>query len=228
LSLQVVSAQRLWPGRHFDNAQGRPERVEARVSTTPSESSASGMTDTARFEAFVREYEDMVYATAVRLLSNPAEAEDVAQTVFLKAFERFDDLASSPTVAGWLKTVTTNLCLNHLSRYRSRWRLFSELGSGQGDAAGQGDHVDELMSRAGVASGAMTDSAVEAAGEHERLERALRELPDHQRVPIVLFHFEDKSYLEIAALLGVSLAKVKTDIHRGREALKSVLISTHA
>ena len=48
------------------------------------------MTDTARFEAFVREYQDMVYAVAVRLLANPTEAEDVAQTVFLKAFERFD------------------------------------------------------------------------------------------------------------------------------------------
>ena len=48
------------------------------------------MTDTARFEAFVREFEDMVYGTAVRLLANPSEAEDIAQTVFLKAFERFE------------------------------------------------------------------------------------------------------------------------------------------
>ena len=47
-------------------------------------------------------------------------------------------------------------------------------------------------------------------------------------MPLVLFHFEDKSYQEIAALLGVSLAKVKTDIHRGREALKEALVSTHA
>ncbi len=42
-------------------------------------------------------------------------------------------------------------------------------------------------------------------------------------MPIVLFHFEGKSYVEIAALLGVTLAKVKTDIHRGREALRAVL-----
>ena len=190
------------------------------------------MTDTARpdaaFESFVREYEDMVYATAVRLLSSPAEAEDVAQTVFLKAFERFDDISASPAAAGWLKTVTTNLCLNHLSRYRWRWRLFSELGPRKDDAAGPRDDVDGLMARAGVVEGNDADSALETAGEHERLERALGRLPDHQRVPIVLFHFEEKSYLEIAALLGVSLAKVKTDIHRGREALKDALIPTHA
>ena len=186
------------------------------------------MKDTARFEGFVREYQDMVYATAVRLLSNATEAEDVAQTVFLKAFERFDDIGASPAVAGWLKTVTTNLCLNHLSRYRSRWRLFSELQPlGEADADHR-DHVDVLMARASVTERAASEPDLDAAGEQERLEQALRSLPDHQRVPIVLFHFESKSYLEIAALLGVTLAKVKTDIHRGREALKTVLTSTHA
>jgi RNA polymerase sigma-70 factor (ECF subfamily) len=189
------------------------------------------MTDTARpeaaFESFVREYQDMVYATAVRLLSSPAEAEDVAQTVFLRAFERFDDVGSSPAAAGWLKTVTTNLCLNHLSRYRSRWRLFSELQPSGEDAASHRDHVDVLMTRAS-AQGATNEETLDAASEQERLERALRRLPQHQRVPIVLFHFEGKSYLEIAALVGVTLAKVKTDIHRGREALKDVLTSAHA
>src|SRR6185436_9303775 len=85
------------------------------------------MTDTDPFEAFVRRYQDMVFATAVRLLRSPVEAEDVAQTVFLRAFQRFDQIGASPAAAGWLKTVTTNACLNHLSRYRSRWRFFSEL-----------------------------------------------------------------------------------------------------
>ena len=85
------------------------------------------MTDADRFEAFVREYQDMVFATAVRLLANPTEAEDIAQTVFLRAFERFSSIGTSATAAGWLKTVTTNLCLNHLARYRARWQFFSEL-----------------------------------------------------------------------------------------------------
>jgi RNA polymerase sigma-70 factor, ECF subfamily len=186
------------------------------------------MTDSARFDAFVREYQDMVFATAVRLLSSPAEAEDVAQTVFLRAFERFDEIGSSPAAAGWLKTVTTNLCLNHLSRYRSRWRFFSELRASDEDEASHRDHVDVLMARAGVQGNATNEETLDAANEQERLERALRRLPDHQRVPIVLFHFEAKSYLEIAALLGVTLAKVKTDIHRGREVLRDVLTSAHA
>ena len=138
------------------------------------------MTDTARFaafETFVREYQDMVYATAIRLLSNPAEAEDVAQTVFLKAFERFADVGTSPAAAGWLKTVTTNLCLNHLSRYRSRWRFFSELepsGAAGGHDVGTRDHVDGLMARAGVQVTAAQDAELDAADEQARLEQALR------------------------------------------------------
>ena len=59
----------------------------------------------------------MVFATAVRLLGNPTEAEDIAQTVFMRAFQRFGEIGSSATAAGWLKTVTRNTCLNHLSRY---------------------------------------------------------------------------------------------------------------
>jgi RNA polymerase sigma-70 factor (ECF subfamily) len=173
------------------------------------------MTDVERFEAFVRTYQDMVFATAVRLLGNPAEAEDVAQTVFLKAFEQFDTLRSSPAAAGWLKTVARNTCLNHLSRYRSRWRFFSELSPSDADA-----EPGYEASLEGIDSPART---FEQADDRERLEQALRRLPEHQRVPLVLFHFEDASYEEIARTLRVSLAKVKTDIHRGREALRKHL-----
>ena len=170
------------------------------------------MTDAERFEAFVREYQDMVFATAVRLLGSATEAEDIAQTVFLRAFERFAAISTSATAAGWLKTVTSNLCLNHLSRYRARWQFFSELDP----AAGEGDAFETTIASAAPA-------AIEATDRQEWLERALQALPDHQRVPLVLFHFEDMSYQEIASSLGVSLAKVKSDIHRGRERLKEEL-----
>src|SRR5436190_620246 len=80
------------------------------------------MTDSQQFEAFMRAYQNMVFSTAIRLLSNSAEAEDVSQEVFLKAYERYAELKESPTVGGWLKTVTRNLCLNHLTRYRARRR----------------------------------------------------------------------------------------------------------
>jgi RNA polymerase sigma-70 factor (ECF subfamily) len=174
------------------------------------------MTDADAFEVFVRTYQDMVFATAVRLLGEPAEAEDVTQQVFLKAFQRFDEIGTSPAAAGWLKTVAKNACLNHLSRYRSRWRFFSELSR-------TADSGAEAAFDVSAPAGGSPARQMERADERAQLELALRALPVHQRVPLVLFHFEDASYEEIASTLGVSLAKVKTDIHRGREALRTVL-----
>jgi RNA polymerase sigma-70 factor (ECF subfamily) len=179
------------------------------------------MTDAGPFEAFVRRYQDMVFATAVRLLGNPADAEDVAQTVFLRAFQRFDEIGSSPAAAGWLKAVARNVCLNHLSRYRARWRLFSEIRRPETEDS-------EADYEAGLTSEDSLALDVEQADLLVHLEQALRLLPDHQRIPIVLFHFEDMGYQEIAGVLGVSLAKVKTDIHRGREALRRQLTTDHA
>ena len=159
----------------------------------------------------------MVFATAVRLLGDAADAEDAAQTVFLKAFERFDDLRDNPAAPGWLKTATRNVCLNHLNRYRSRWRFFSEIDDRDAEAA----YADTIESAA-----APIDDLLDRAGAAEALEDALRALPDHQRVPLVLVHFEGASYDEIARALGVSLGKVKTDVHRGRLALRRQLESS--
>ena len=164
------------------------------------------MTGADEFEAFVRRYEDMVYATAVRLLGNHAEAEDVAQTVFLKAFERFDGLAASPSAGGWLKTVATNLCLNHLSRYRRRWRFFSELGR-DGDASPAEEAIDSM------ASSVVDD--LHRTDEATRLGRALAALPDHQRVPLVLFHFDGQT-LRADRGSSASVAGQAQDRHASR------------
>ena len=162
----------------------------------------------------MRAYQNMVFTTAVRLLGSETEAEDVSQEVFLKAYERYAELKDSPTVGGWLKTVARNLCLNHLSRYRARWRFFSEMAS---------DRDDEDASTPEWAAPDTHEQTV-AAGDHRQLlESVLHKLPSAQRVPLVLYHFEEMSYEEIAAKLRVSLSKVKTDIHRGREALRRKL-----
>ena len=170
------------------------------------------MAETANFETFMRAYQNMVFSTAVRLLGNDAEAQDIAQEVFLKAYQRFAELSQSPTVGGWLKTVTTNLCLNHLSRYRARWRFFSEMLSHEGE--------DETLD---LPAPDTMGEKVDEADYRRLLEEALRKLPSSQRVPLVLFHFENLSYEEIAAKLRISLSKVKTDIFRGREALRKRL-----
>lgn len=161
----------------------------------------------------MRNYQNMVYSTAVRLLANPTDAEDISQAVFLKAYERFGELETSPTAGGWLKTVATNLCFNHLSRYRARWRFFSEMRANDDDDAPEID----------LPAPETLDQGLDTADQRRLIEEALRKLPGAQRVPLVLYHFESKSYEEIAAQLRISLSKVKTDIHRGREALRRKL-----
>ncbi|HOX02986.1 MAG TPA: RNA polymerase sigma factor [Candidatus Paceibacterota bacterium] len=166
------------------------------------------MNESEQFEAFMRDHQDMVYTVAIRLLGNDADAQDVCQETFLRAYDRFAELIKTQTVGGWLRTVARNLALNHLTRYRARWRFFSEMMP----------EGEEGQFEADLAAPPESN----APGDADRwadLEDVLRRLPEHQRVPLVLFHFEELSYEEIARRLGVSLSKVKTDIHRARQSL---------
>lgn len=174
------------------------------------------MIDPAPFEAFLADYQDMVFATAMRLLGQAAEAEDIAQEVFLRAWNHWHELAGSPTAGGWLKTVTRNLCLNHLERYRARWKFFGDLKSADADA-------DDPGLEATFGSESTLETELLSRDQRRILEEALLNLPTDQRVALVLYHFEDLDYAEIARRLGIGLGKVKTDIHRARLALQKRL-----
>ncbi len=158
------------------------------------------------FTTFMRAYQDMVFTTAVRLCGNPQQAEDIAQEVFVRAYQHFGELQGSATAGGWLKTVATNLAINHYQRYARRWRFFSEV-----DSEPEWQAPDDLL-----ASLELEERAV-------AVHAALGRLPPAQRIPLVLYHFEDMPYQDIATKLQISLAKVKTDIRRGRIALTSML-----
>lgn len=181
--------------------------------------SNQGVSAPTDFTAFMRNYQNMVYSTAVRLVGSEAQAEDIAQEVFLKAHQHWDSLAGSPTAGGWLKTVATNLSINHVQRYRKRWSFFSDLGRRADD--GEEREVE-------FAAPDTFFAGLDSGERREWVERALEKLPEHQRVPLVLFHFEDLPYEEIARKLGVSLSKVKTDILRGRAALAQILLRSGA
>jgi RNA polymerase sigma-70 factor, ECF subfamily len=175
---------------------------------------------------FMRDYQDMVFATARRLTSSDATAQDITQDVFLKAWEHFASLRERVGAGGWLKTVTLRLSLNHLGRYRRRWRFFSELLPAPG-SGGSSESSDQDSSDAQVEFAVGTlDSVFSTLADEERDARvraALARLPDAQRVPLVLFHYEEHSYQQIATDLEISVAKVQTDILRGRVALAKLL-----
>lgn len=165
----------------------------------------------------MRAYQNMVFSTAARLTGDDAQAEDIAQDVFMKAYESFAMLRESPAAGGWLKTVTRNLTLNHLQRHKRRWRFFSDLAHNASDDDDSSSDIE--LSLPGLTT---PDGLLAGIADDEQkalVEEALKRLPPHQRIPLVLYHFEDMPYQEIAQHLKVSLPKVKTDILRARTAL---------
>src|SRR5260370_17811636 len=134
------------------------------------------MAEVQEFETFVRNYQNMVFSVAARIVGNPIDAQDISQEVFIKAYERFDELNQSGTVGGWLKTVATNLSINHLNRYRARWRFCSE---------------EETQVEIPTFDPPTHDP-------RELLEVAIQKMPDTHTVPLVLFHFQHLSYDAIA------------------------------
>lgn len=170
------------------------------------------MNTTSEFECFLREHERAVYGTALQMLGSPTEAEDVAQEVFLRAHEHFIELKEWASPGGWLRTVTRNYCLN-LLRTRGRCRLFSEF---------ERDSVEWSMEEL-LASHGDVERSVAGRSVRQLLERVMQRLPLAQRVPLTLFHFEERSYEEIARRLKIPMAKVKTDIFRARRTLRRLL-----
>jgi RNA polymerase sigma-70 factor (ECF subfamily) len=168
-----------------------------------------------QFNTFVLNYQDMVYSTAVRLLGNSADAQDISQEVFIKAYEYFPQFQNITNIGGWLRRITINLSLNHLSRYRAKWRFFSEMVSEDSHDKFEIEYIGE------------SDATPEQNEKRMILDKLLMSLPAKQRIPLVLYHYEGLSYEEIAEQLGVSLGKVKTDIHRGREALRKLIQSRY-
>jgi RNA polymerase sigma-70 factor, ECF subfamily len=156
------------------------------------------------FEQFVREHQNMVFSTAMRITSNQADAQDIAQQVFLQAFKQFSILKEHQNVGGWLRLSARNLSINHVKRYMKRWIFF--------------DTISEISSEFEIRE----DNNSEDNWLFENVEmikKALVELPDKFRVPLVLFYYEGLAYYEIAVELRCSEAKVKTDIFRAKKVL---------
>jgi RNA polymerase sigma-70 factor, ECF subfamily len=155
----------------------------------------------------------MVFGVAVRLLGNRHDAEDICQEVFLKAYRRFDSIRTNPARAGWLKAVTRNLCLDHLRRYRARWSFFSDMAAPE---------LTETLEGC-PAFGEEVDTRMDTVERHARVRQALERLPESQRAPLLLFHFEEMGYAQIATRLGMMMNTVKNNIFRGRKRLRRSL-----
>jgi RNA polymerase sigma-70 factor (ECF subfamily) len=161
--------------------------------------------DPRAFEALVIAYQHRVFGVALRMLRNRAEAEEVAQEVFLRVHRAIADFRGEAKLSTWLHAIASRLCLNRLA-------------TGERRAVREGEEALERL-RADADPAAHVERAeLEAA-----LQRAIDELPGERRIVVVLRDVEGLAYEEIAEVLELPLNTVRSRLHRARMDLKEKL-----
>lgn len=154
-------------------------------------------------------YHDRIYRYLLRLVRNPAEAEDLTQETFLRAHSRGDSLRDPETVRGWLYRIATHVALDRLRHRKTHPAVEADAVTGQlASAVSPSPSVLEVVERK------ETSACVQ---------RCLDYLPDHYRAVILLHEAHGLTAPEIANLLGVSLFTVKIRLHRARKRLQQVM-----
>ena len=171
--------------------------------------------DRAAFVALVEKYKQPLHNFIHRTLRDEAEAEDLAQNVFLQVYKSRDRYERTAKFSTWLFTIARNLCLNEIRRRSRHPAEALEETHSENEDQPQRQYEDRKVLLA-------TDNVLhsELAGN---IEEALAELPENQRTAILLCRQDDLSYEEIAEVLDCSLSATKSLIHRGRETLKEKL-----
>ena len=167
------------------------------------------------FTQLVDKYKQPVMNVVYRMLRDATEAEDLAQNVFVQVHRSAHRYQVASKFSTWLFTITRNLCLNEIRR-RSRHPADS-IDVPHPEQENQPYHQFE-----DTKTSSPPDKLLQ--GElQEKIEVALGQLPENQRLAIALCRQDELSYEEIAEVLGCSVSATKSLIHRGRETLKQKL-----
>jgi RNA polymerase sigma-70 factor (ECF subfamily) len=163
--------------------------------------------DPRAFGDLVGRYQRAAHGLAYAIVGDWAEAEDLTQAAFLRAYLQLGQLREPARFAPWLRRVVTTTCLNWLQAHRpERHRAAVE--------------IEELDLASDEPA---PDAELERRETVQHLQVALGSLPARYRVPLVMFHLDGESYEGVAALLGRSVGTIKSLIHRGREKLRGPL-----
>lgn len=171
--------------------------------------------DTAAFQELVEIHQHRVIGTVARMLGDDAEAEDVAQQVFVRVWRSAARYEPSAKFTTWLFTITRNLVFNELRRRARHATIPLEEPREPGDDEPRTQLADERVK--------LPDATLLDEEMMDAIQRAIDELPEAQRMAIVLRRYEETPYEEIAAILDLSVPAVKSLLFRARTELREKL-----
>ncbi|HRI49259.1 MAG TPA: sigma-70 family RNA polymerase sigma factor [Pseudomonadota bacterium] len=171
--------------------------------------------DEKAFVLCVRTYQDKVYGLIYRMLGNHAEAQDVAQEVFVTVFKSIDSFRGESKLSTWLYRIAANHCKNRIKYLRRRAHKTTTELDAQAERALQNTSGSTLgEGQAGPAE------VLEGAQLEQIVQRAIGKLEEEHRLLLLLRDIEEMSYEEIMQVTGLPEGTVKSRLHRARQALK--------
>ena len=174
------------------------------------------MADRASFAGEAMQYAPQLYSAALRMTRNAADAEDLMQEMYLRAYRSYHSFEEGTNLRAWLFRILTNTFINS---YRAKQRRPQETELGDLEDL----YLYRRLSTMNPASRSAEDQLLDLFTDDE-VKEALEALPDNFRLPVLLADVQDFSYKEIASILDIPIGTVMSRLHRGRKAMQKRLV----